>query len=246
MATPAENQTPTQTPSSPTTTPTDTTPASSTPPSQSTTTPPASTGSSEPATPPAAAAEPATPPSAPAAPAAGEPPAATPPASEPPAEYEIEVADNSPLSDDQLQKIAQHAEKYGLTKEEAQALVADQEALISQGRNSEVERYNAQLEQKRNALNTHPEFSGDKKAEAWDSVTLAIRTFGDDKLLKTLGNPEYGYDPELALFLKNIGDALKPEKPVGNGVNLPNLIDKNAEEANMRRRYPHLNWDDKK
>lgn len=244
MATPDNNQTPTQTPSNITTTPTDTTPDTSTPPSQSTTTPPASTGSSEPATPPAAA--PATPPSAPATPPAGEPPAATPPADEPPSEYEIEVADNSPLSDDQLQKIAQHAEKYGLTKEEAQALVSDQEALISQGRNSEVEKYNAQLEQKRHALNSHPEFSGEKKAEAWDSVTLAIRTFGDDKLLKTLGNPEYGYDPELALFLKNIGDALKPEKPLGTGVNLPNLVDKNAEEAAMRRRYPHLNWDEKK
>lgn len=163
-----------------------------------------------------------------------------------PAEYDIEVADDSPLSDAELDGIAAHASKFGLSKEEAQALVLAQEGLYVKGKTAAETAYSQKMEQHRTALNAHPDFSGEKRATSWDSVSLAVNTFGTPKMIELLKTPEFGYDVELALFFKKLGDSMKPEGFVPGGTNAPANANIDAEDAKLRRNYPALFENEKK
>lgn len=222
---------PTDTPPAQTQTPNTTTPpAATTLENPSASTNPASTPSSSDQTP---------------APAAVIPPAPVPVATE--EDYDLEVDEASPLSDAELQSIAQYAEKYGLSKEDAQATVAAQESLYTRGR-SEIETVQTQeLEKKRQALVSHPDFSGEKAKDSWDSVNLAVQAFGTPELVAALNDPhKHGYDLSVAIMLKNIGDQLKPEIPVGKGAAMPlGKQAQDAEDAKLRRLYPNLYKDEK-
>lgn len=229
--------------------------------SQNTTAPsdtnPATTSSPAPATS-AATYEPAKAPDAPAAPPAeaskstdAAPPASTTDAPAPEAtssEYEIEVADSSPLSDDDLAAIAAHAEKYSLTKDEAMALVKRQEDLYAKGANTSKQAEEQRIQEMKTALNTHPYFTGDKRQESLDAVTLAVKTFGNEKVVEALKQPENGYNVDLAIMLRDIGMALRGDTtpPPRGGVNTENTSKVESESEKLQRLYPKFYKDDKK
>lgn len=158
-------------------------------------------------------------------------------------EYDIEVEENSPLSQAELDSIAQYASKYSLSKEDAQAIVDTQEGLYSRGRTEVEARQTQEQETRRQALNTHPEFSGDKASDSWTSVSVAVQAFGTPELIAALNDPnKSGLDLSVALLLKNIGDQIRPETvPAGAGAHVP-FYDKakSEDEAKYRRLYPEL------
>lgn len=157
--------------------------------------------------------------------------------------YELEVDESSPLTEEELNSLARYAEKYGLSKEDAQAMVAAQESQYTRGRSEIETRHTQEVEQRRQQLITHPDFSGDKAAESWASVSLAARTFGTPELMAALNDPnKHGYDLSVALVLKNIGDQLRPESvPVGKGVAASTSQQQaNDENAKLKRLYPGL------
>lgn len=196
-------------------------------------TPPANTPAGEPVTPPAAEPAPATPPS---------------PAVPEFQEYELEVDENSPLTEEELLGIAKYAEKYGLSKEDAQAIVASQEASYRKAQTAVETHYTQQIEQRRQQLNSHPDFSGEKAKDSWASVKLAAEAFGSPELMAALSDPnKHGYDLSVALVLKNIGDQLRPEgAPPGKGVHVPAFVKaQTEEEARLRRQYPSFYKDEK-
>ncbi len=166
----------------------------------------------------------------------------TPPAQEPQG-YEIELAENSPLTEAEVQAVVAYAEKYQLSKEDAQAIIESQEASYTRAQAEVNSHYTAQTEQRRTQLNSHPDFSGDKAAESWESVNIAVQAFGTPELVAALKDPnKHGYDLSVALMLKNIGDQLKPETvPAGKSVALPAFKQaENEADAKARRLYPDL------
>jgi hypothetical protein len=127
-------------------------------------------------------------------------------------------------------------------------MITAQEQLYTRGRSEIETRHNQELEQRRTALNTHPDFSGEKAKDSWDSVNLAVQAFGTPELIAALNDPnKHGYDLSVALMLKNIGDQLKPESvPPGTGVAVPApKTAQDAEDARLRRLYPNLYKDEK-
>jgi hypothetical protein len=174
------------------------------------------------------------------------PPVVEPPKTEtPPAEpegYDLEVAEDSPLSDADLQKIADYAAKNGLKKEEAMDLVASYEAQYKSGLSAAELAQQKVVEQRRQELNSHPEFSGENAQQSWNQVNRAVSVFGTPKIMESLGSEKFGYDVELALMLKEIGKALMSDTTPPPGGNPVNVRDKAKDDYNekLKRNYPSM------
>lgn len=172
------------------------------------------------------------------APATPEKPAEAPAAPEV-QEYEIEVADDSPLSQEDVEEIAKEAERLGLSKEDAQKLVTIREGDYKRGQKAGEDVYTARFQQQRTELLAAPEFATpDKAKESFASIARATKTFGDADLLKALNSPEVGNNLAVARFLKKIGDLIKPD-PITGGISI--IIDGKAKEKSPEERwYPDM------
>lgn len=154
--------------------------------------------------------------------------------------------EKSPLSQEELEKIANYAGKYSLTKEEAQAMVAEQESLYRRGHKVAEDEYTNRIQSMRTAMNAHPDFSAEKKPATMAAISKAVQVFGSPKLVESLKNPEFGYDLEIAMMLKQIGEALGPEILPGQGTGGPAAPTMDPERARLMKAYPELQWEEKK
>lgn len=155
--------------------------------------------------------------------------------------YEIEVDENSPLTQEELDSIAEYAGRMGLNKEDAQKMIATQEGLYKRGHESAEMAYSSKVEHMKREMYSHPDFQEGRREATWTSINRAVQTFGNDKLIEAFKDPENGYNLEIAMFLKNIGDALGPEVLPGSGAATSAPVQaRDSEEARLRRLYPDL------
>jgi hypothetical protein len=233
-----ETQTPPNSqPNNSTTTP----PAGTTPANQSST-PPATSGATSndqtQTNPPGSAATP---------PAAGSeaviPPAGTPPGTTPPTEegYELELAEDSPLSDEQFDAIVEYASKYNMSKDDAAALLKREEDLIKGAKTSAEAVYQQKIQGMKTEMFSHPLFKDEAtRKESYAHIARAVQVFGNAKVVEKLKDPENGYDLDIALVLYEAGKALGPDTsapPVSNGSTGPSERVENTERARNRRMY---------
>lgn len=196
-----------------------------------------------PAAPAAPAAAPVTPP--PAAAPVTPPPAATPPVATPPVapvvpaaptSYEITLADNSPLTDEDLNDIVKIAETRRLTKEETEELVKNKEAVYHRGVSSTIAKGQEYLKKQQEAYLADPLFSTPEAMEKSNArIDAVVAKFGPG-LKKTLQGP-LGNDIELARFLHNLGSTMEQDEIRGKGQG-PGITPQNTEEALARQQYP--------
>lgn len=133
--------------------------------------------------------------------------------------YEIEASEDSPLGQEELDKIAGIASKYKLTKDEAQDLVKDYESKHKAGYSKYEESYNAKIKTQEEEIKKDPLFAPDKKDATFASISRAVQKFDDDKgtLAALLKTPEYGNNVVIARLLHKIGEQIKPDEFVGKG-----------------------------
>lgn len=237
----AQNPTPsTQTSSEPTPDTTTTASASTSPAAQPSSDPAPGADPAPAATPLAAAATPAAEPAA--APAAAT--SAAEPASDPAPsvveDYEIEVGDDSNLSQADLDAIATIASEKGLNKEQADALVTERETFLKQGLDLSASRLAEKHKNLESEFYKDLDFVGEKKAESFASISRAVSTFGDEKLVEALSDPNIGLNLPLAKFLKNIGDAMKDDGFEGKGAGTQPASSPEGHSATLQRMYPSL------
>lgn len=166
-----------------------------------------------------------------------------------PEPYEIEVDENSPLTQEELEAIAEYAGRMGLSKDEAQKMIVAQESLYKRGQETIQKAQTERIETMKREMYSHPDFQEGRKEATWMSINRAVQTFGNEKLVAALSDPtSHGYNLDLALFLKNIGDALGPEVLPGAGTPSSSAGNKSfqeTEEERYKRIYPGF-YDDKK
>ena len=175
-------------------------------------------------------------------PAAGEEPTTEEPATETPAEdegYELELEDDSPLSQEDLDAIATEAAEKGYTKEQADAIVKQQESLVSKGIKVQLDAHNALIAANTAELNADINFVGDKREESFASIKRATDAFGSPELNKVLNDPLTGNSLALAKFLKSIGDAMGDDNIEGKGA-IPKPPAENPETSKMKTMYPNF------
>lgn len=120
-------------------------------------------------------------------------------------------------------------------------MVASQENLYKRGSKAQSDAYTQKIQGMKETMYKHADFAPEKKDATFASINRAAAVFGSPKLVESLKNPEFGYDIEIALMLKNIGDALGPEVLPGNGSPTgqpPQAAD--TEAARLRRAYPQF------
>lgn len=135
-------------------------------------------------------------------------------------EYEIEVAEDSPLTDEEIDWVAEQAQKYGLTKDEAQALVQKKESAYKRGREDFQAAYAAQVLKERDELLKMPEFAPERRQSTLEGIRQLAEKFGGEgggeKFKAFLKSPA-GNNPALAKFLVNLSNAMKSDTIVGKG-----------------------------
>jgi len=152
-------------------------------------------------------------------------------------EYELELPETSPLSEQEFNEIVETAEKYGLTKEAAQKLIALKESTYKSAEEKFKTEYNNKYAALREQIQKDPDFSGEKKIESFASINRALNKFGDDDLKKLLTSPEVGNHLALARFLKRIGDQIAPDTVPTKG---NPLASKEQQNDALRKAYPEF------
>lgn len=159
--------------------------------------------------------------------------------------YDLELADDSPLSDEELNEIAEEAGRLSLSKEDAEKLIAAREKAYKKGESKVESAYKAKLEASYKEIVSDPMFQGEQKAKSFESMNRAIQTFGDDDLVKLVNTPEFGNNVVLARFLKRLGDVLAPATETLTGGNGSAGQSKASGDNTLKNMYPQF-FDDKK
>jgi len=154
-----------------------------------------------------------------------------------PDEYEIELSDDSPLSAEDLNEIAEEASARNLSREDANKLIASREASYNKGVEFKSKEYNDRLVKDYNAIISDPMFIGDEKAKTYEAINRAVETFGDSEMVELLRTPEIGNNITLAKFLKKIGDAMAPEIPLHKGISMEHG---GKDNDSLKRSYPEF------
>jgi hypothetical protein len=169
---------------------------------------------------------------------------ATPPApAEAPTEEEFEVslADDSPLPIEQFDEIVKYAEEKGLDQDATQRLISESEKAYRSAQTATKAAADAEAVAQAKKFEVDPEFSGEARIGSWQSVGETIETFADADFVQLMQNPVYGNNIVIARFLKRIGDAMKPEGTVpGRGTTSTTVATPSEETARLQRLYPKM------
>lgn len=153
--------------------------------------------------------------------------------------YEIEVAPDSPISDDDLDQIVKMAEENNWTKEQADAAIKQYEDYYNRGVEKASEPWNQYYSEQQQRFDKDPEFNGDNKAKTFMRIRAAVTKFAGEDMIKQLSRPEIGNNYELAKFLAKIGAQLEGDSPelFGKGASGAETTD-DPETARMKSMYP--------
>lgn len=187
-------------------------------------------------------ADPVVPAVAPVVPVAADPaiPAVVAPVADPAAvaDYELELDDTSPLSQEDLDAIAQEASDNNLNKEQAEALIKTRESFFEKGNNSYKIAQDAKLKASAEALNSHPDFVGDARVESFANINRAVQAFGNDDLVAALNDPYIGNNLALASFLSSIGKAMGADPIEGKGTFTTPASNADSQIVKLQNMYP--------
>jgi len=172
---------------------------------------------------------------APVAEATSTPPVVEDPISE---DYDLELADDSPLSQADLDAVAQEASDRGLNLEEANKLIAQREGFYKSGSESVQAANNARLNEDNRKFNLDPEFSGEKRVESFALIKKAADTFGDADLIEALRDPYIGNNLPLAKFLAKVGAAMGNDPIVTGREAFKVDTGLTPEQTRLRNAYP--------
>jgi hypothetical protein len=150
-------------------------------------------------------------------------------------EYELSLFEGANLTKEDLEEIAAEASRLNLSKEDAEKLLHLKDSAYKKALQTKEQEYKDKILKARSEIENDPEFIGDKKEQAFASITRAVKQFGDPDLIALLNTPEVGNNIVIARFLKRLGDAISPDSLPGKGV-INNAAPKGDET--LRKLYP--------
>ena len=142
---------------------------------------------------------------------AGQAPANEPPKESPkvPEKYDLKLPETSLLDAAYIDKISAVAKQNGLTNEQAQALLSEQDASLSQAVSDRAAKW---LEQLKSDSELGPQLS--RKVELASRV---INRFGSESLKTELNRSGFGNHPELLRFVSRVGEAMAEDTLINPG-----------------------------
>lgn len=128
-----------------------------------------------------------------------------------PEKYELKTPEGSPITPDQIEKIALIAKERGLSNSEAQAMVERDHMLISQ--------HNEMVSKWKTDVLSDPELGGDNAKEKVELAHRAFKHFASEKFAQELIASGYGDHPELVRAFYKVGKMMGEDKFVVPGAN---------------------------
>lgn len=153
-------------------------------------------------------------------------------------EYELEILDGSPLTEEDLNEVAAYAEKYNLTQEEAQKLLSDREKVYQKGQDATMAKAKEVFEAEKQKLLSDPDFKGEKLDDSLAKIDLAVEKIGGEEFREFLKGPA-GNSLPLAKFLLKIGNLMASDSFVGKGRGAGQVA-VDPQEAAYRKMYPNF------
>lgn len=131
--------------------------------------------------------------------------------------YDLDIADDSPLTDEEFDAIAGFASANRLSKDQAEALVKFKEESFAAGKKSYETERAENIKKQTEELFKDPDFSGANRAKSYQEIKTAVKALGDDNLIEALKVPEIGSNVHLAKFLKRIGSMVGDDSTIAKG-----------------------------
>lgn len=150
-------------------------------------------------------------------------------------EYDLELSEDSVLTEEDLNEIAAEAGRLNLSKADAEKLISMREAAYKKGASKIETEYKEKIQKAANEIKSHPDFIGEKKVKSFESINRVVTSFGDENLINALKTPEIGNNLALALFLKRLGDAMAPDSVEGKGATATST---DTKESTLQALYP--------
>lgn len=131
-----------------------------------------------------------------------------------------------------LGKAAPLFQKYGVSKEDAQAFVDLYAGEIQAGSQRQVDAFNQLMTDWRDQASTDKEFGGDRFEESVKTARLAVDKFGSPELKQLLEEHGVGNHPEFIRLMYRVGKLIKEDTP-GSTPRAPS-----AEKSRLEILYP--------
>jgi len=151
--------------------------------------------------------------------------------------YDLVFAEDSPLTDDQIDKIAKLAEDNKWTQDKAEEYISQVEDYYKQGLESANAPMTEYLGQQNDLFKGDSDFQGDNLEASRLHMKRAIDKFGDDALREQIQKTYIGGNHALAKFLIKVGKQLDESAPLEGSGNSSETVDSHTEM--LKNMYPN-------
>lgn len=160
------------------------------------------------------------------APPPAEPPKEEPPKEEPPKagdvkpeskvpeKYDLKLPEGSLLEEGAIERISAFAKQKGLTNDQAQSLLEEQNSAVSGYQGRIMEAHNKQVDAWAKEVEADPEVGGENYKKNVELASRVVKRFGDEELVKQLNKTGYGNYPGLVKLMTRIGKAMSEDQLV--------------------------------
>jgi len=130
-----------------------------------------------------------------------------------PDSYDLKLPEGTNLDDAALEQITERARKLGLTQEQAEKLLEQENTNAAKAAEQQQETWKSQVEEWGKAVKSDKEIGGDKYDATVKASRQAVERFASPELKKALNETGFGNHPELVRCFAKIGKAMGEEQP---------------------------------
>lgn len=136
---------------------------------------------------------------------------------EPPEKYELKLPEESLLDSESVSQVEQFAKQNKLTQEQAQKLLEQNNALLSNYQQNQVEGLKQKAEEWKSQSKSDKEIGGDGFSESVELAHRALDKFATKELKDVLDQTGFGNHPEIVRVFSRIGKQISDDEFVVSG-----------------------------
>lgn len=152
-----------------------------------------------------------------------------------PESYDLKAPEDSLLNDDAVKQVEETAKELGLTNEQAQKLLDQQNEAVSNYQKQAVDNWQKQQDQWLEAVKSDKELGGDNFDENIKQARTALDKFASKEFVDALDESGYGNHPELVRTFARIGKMLGEDSPLSGESN------QGGKQTLAEKFYPSMN-----
>jgi hypothetical protein len=122
-----------------------------------------------------------------------------------PEKYELKLPENALLDQKALEKIADIAKQQGFSNEQAQKVLEEQNAAVSEYVKAQVDAFRERQQSWKQTIETDKEMGGSNFKQTAEFARRVVDRYGSQELKATLNESGLGDHPELVRFVARIG-----------------------------------------